>query len=69
MNRVNTEEKTMKIQISSGQDPTECELAVAKLAHSLCKEFADTSKYCNKVVRLTNNCLPGTKRVCSSAAY
>ena len=43
MDRVNTKEKTMQIQISSGQGPIECELAVAKLAHSLCKEFADTS--------------------------
>ena len=32
----------MKIQISSGQGPVECELAVAKLAEALCKEFEDT---------------------------
>ncbi|MCL2756978.1 MAG: peptide chain release factor-like protein, partial [Coriobacteriia bacterium] len=29
----------MELQISSGQGPVECELAVAKLAHALCEEF------------------------------
>jgi len=29
----------MQLQISSGQGPVECELAVAKLAAALCKEF------------------------------
>jgi peptide chain release factor len=33
----------MLLQISSGQGPEECELAVAKLANALCKEFADTA--------------------------
>jgi peptide chain release factor len=33
----------MELQISSGQGPVECELAVAKFAHALCKEFADTA--------------------------
>ena len=32
----------MKLQISSGQGPVECELAVSKLAESLCEEFDDT---------------------------
>jgi peptide chain release factor len=32
----------MLLQISSGQGPEECELAVAKLANALCREFADT---------------------------
>ena len=32
----------MELQISSGQGPVECELAVAKFAHALCEEFADT---------------------------
>ena len=29
----------MELQISSGQGPVECELAVAKFAHALCEEF------------------------------
>jgi len=28
----------MKLQISSGQGPVECELAVCKLAHALCEK-------------------------------
>ena len=32
----------MLLQISSGQGPKECELAVGLLAHALCKEFAGT---------------------------
>ena len=32
----------MKLQISSGQGPVDCELAVAKLADALCKEFDGT---------------------------
>lgn len=32
----------MKIQISSGQGPRECEIAVGKLAHALCQEYPDT---------------------------
>lgn len=32
----------MEIQISSGQGPAECELAVSKLAAALCEEFEDT---------------------------
>lgn len=32
----------MELQISSGQGPVECELAVRKLANSLCDEFEDT---------------------------
>ncbi|MCL2824833.1 MAG: peptide chain release factor H [Polyangiaceae bacterium] len=32
----------MELQISSGQGPVECEMAVAKLAQSLCKEFGGT---------------------------
>lgn len=31
----------MIIQLSSGQGPTECELAVKKLFNSLCKEYPD----------------------------
>ena len=31
----------MKIQISSGSGPAECELAVAKLLHALMAEFTD----------------------------
>jgi peptide chain release factor len=34
----------MKLQISSGQGPVECELGVAKLAEAICKEFAETVK-------------------------
>ena len=37
-----TQGKDMKLQISSGQGPVECELAVAKFADSLCKEFKDS---------------------------
>jgi len=33
------EEYSMELQISSGQGPVECELAVAKFAESLCKEI------------------------------
>lgn len=33
----------MELQISSGQGPVECEIAVAKLAQSLCKEFSGTA--------------------------
>ena len=33
----------MQIQISSGQGPTECELAVGKFAAALCEEFDDTA--------------------------
>ena len=33
----------MEIQISSGQGPVECELAVAKFAHALCEEFDDAA--------------------------
>jgi len=32
----------MKLQISSGQGPIECELAVGKLAAALCKEYSGT---------------------------
>ena len=32
----------MELQISSGQGPAECELAVGKLAGALCKEFDET---------------------------
>ena len=32
----------MKLQISAGQGPVECELAVGKLAQALCEEFSDT---------------------------
>lgn len=31
----------MIIQVSSGQGPPECELAVGKLYESLCKEYPD----------------------------
>ena len=33
----------MEMQISSGQGPVECELAVAKFAQALCDEFDNTS--------------------------
>jgi peptide chain release factor len=33
----------MQLQISSGQGPVECELAVAKLAAALCEEFDGTT--------------------------
>jgi len=33
----------MQLQISSGQGPIECELAVGKFAHALCQEFDDTA--------------------------
>jgi len=36
-------EQKMELQISSGQGPVECELAVGKFAHALCKEFDDTA--------------------------
>jgi len=32
----------MEIQISSGQGPVECELAVGKFARALCEEYEDT---------------------------
>ena len=32
----------MEIQISSGQGPVECELAVARFAQALCEEYDDT---------------------------
>jgi len=36
-------EQKMELQISSGQGPVECELAVGKFARALCEEFDETA--------------------------
>lgn len=46
----------MIIQISSGQGPAECELAVSKLYNRLCKEFSDITFISKHRSRHTNGC-------------
>lgn len=46
----------MIIQLSSGQGPTECELAVKKLYHSLKKEFPDIEMISSHVAKRTEGC-------------
>ena len=41
----------MKLQISSGQGPVECELAVGKLADALCLEFNACIVQANQGIR------------------
>jgi len=45
----------MELQISSGQGPVECELAVGKLANALCKEFDGTK---------IKQAMPGSREGC-----
>ena len=70
----------MQLQISSGQGPVECELAVGKFADALCKEFSNTAikqmtpgfqEGCYKSVIIESGCdlrfLDGTiKWICQS---
>lgn len=44
----------MLIQISSGQGPAECELAVGKLYEALCKEYTDTQLINNHKSRFSD---------------
>ena len=46
----------MIIQISSGQGPAECELAVCKCFDSLCKEFPDIREISRHQSRFSNCC-------------
>jgi peptide chain release factor len=54
---MNKEAMMMELQISSGQGPVECELAVAKLLYVLMSEFPDI-----KVLEKNEGCRPGCYR-------
>lgn len=59
----------MIVQISSGQGPAECELAVSKFYESLCKEYPDISEISRHNSRFSNCCTSIMFETASDLSY